>query len=641
MAGGALAGIGLAAGPLLAALPPHGETALDALLDCDQLPRFHPIALTGNFSSYDRSGGNDDGFSGKYSYLRKEAGGLVVAELTGAGAITHIHTPTPPDAPIAFYIDGEASPRLELPFKEMFTGRTAPFTGALVGHGLGGFFSYVPIAFTRSIKVVVRAERLQFWDINYVLFGPGAHAPAYRAGDRFALTPPQVEGRRTLAEHRLLKGVPVTLYETNAPGRIEQLRLGPPEAFASKARDIVLRMTWDNASRPAVEVPAGDFFGYSYGEPAGRSLLFGTEDGWNYARFPMPFATAARIELVSERAEPITVRSEVVASGRARAPEEGWFHAAWHRENPTTAGRPFTFVDVAGRGQLVGITLQCQGAEPGSTEFFEGDEQAVIDGTVRIQGTGSEDGFNGGWYAVPGQWAERRSLPLSGCLDYQRHLSRTGAYRLLIGDAYRFRERLTYTIEHGPERNNKVGDYTGVSFLYLDRPDGAVPALAPLGSRRVADPQQFLLSFSPTPPVVEALFAASLILGNREVGGRGVDYGRFERNAGPNPPVSFDADIGPPVLVLRFLVPAAGRYALTVSGIGGPDRAMLQLRENSAQVGVALDFYQPVPVIMADRPLAVTWFEEGENRLTLALPGRNPRSSGQGADILEIRARRL
>ena len=39
-------------------------------------------------SSYDRTGGNDDGFSGKYSSIRKEAEGLVIADLRGPG--THI-----------------------------------------------------------------------------------------------------------------------------------------------------------------------------------------------------------------------------------------------------------------------------------------------------------------------------------------------------------------------------------------------------------------------------------------------------------------------------------------------------------------------------------------------------------------------
>ena len=47
----------------------------DALQQVDALARFRPVVKIGSFSSYDRSGGNDDGFSGKHSFLRKRGMG--------------------------------------------------------------------------------------------------------------------------------------------------------------------------------------------------------------------------------------------------------------------------------------------------------------------------------------------------------------------------------------------------------------------------------------------------------------------------------------------------------------------------------------------------------------------------------------
>ncbi len=41
-----------------------------------------------------------------------------------------------------------------------------------------------------------------------------------------------------------------------------------------------------------------------------------------------------------------------------------------------------------------------------------------------------------------------RAMPLSGCLGYQKHLGRTGGYRLMIGDAYAFKQSIVQTIEH-------------------------------------------------------------------------------------------------------------------------------------------------------------------------------------------------
>ena len=115
----------------------------------------------------DRTGGNDDGFPGAYSFVRQEDEGLVLVELDGPGVIYRIWTPTPTDDIFAFYIDGEAQPRLEIPFRQLFTGEREPFVSPVVGYGAGGFYCYLPIAFERSIKVVARAETIQFYQMNF------------------------------------------------------------------------------------------------------------------------------------------------------------------------------------------------------------------------------------------------------------------------------------------------------------------------------------------------------------------------------------------------------------------------------------------------------------------------------------------
>ena len=78
-------------------------------------------------SSYDRTGGNDDGFSGKYSSIRKDAEGLVIADLKGPGVVNRIWTPTPDADTIKFYFDGEKTPRISIPFIDLFTGKSYPF----------------------------------------------------------------------------------------------------------------------------------------------------------------------------------------------------------------------------------------------------------------------------------------------------------------------------------------------------------------------------------------------------------------------------------------------------------------------------------------------------------------------------------
>lgn len=54
---------------------------VEQLYRLDQLAAFKTSVKVGSVSSYDRSGGNDDGFSGKYSFIRKEGDTLVIADL--------------------------------------------------------------------------------------------------------------------------------------------------------------------------------------------------------------------------------------------------------------------------------------------------------------------------------------------------------------------------------------------------------------------------------------------------------------------------------------------------------------------------------------------------------------------------------
>ena len=63
---------------------------LKLLKRIDLLPEYRTGTYVESFSSYDRKHGNDDGFDGTYSYLRKENGKLVIAEMNGPGVIERI-----------------------------------------------------------------------------------------------------------------------------------------------------------------------------------------------------------------------------------------------------------------------------------------------------------------------------------------------------------------------------------------------------------------------------------------------------------------------------------------------------------------------------------------------------------------------
>jgi hypothetical protein len=379
---------------------------IQELYRIDRLPVFKESVAVTSVSSYDRTGGNNDGFGGQYSFVRKENGGLVLADLEGPGVIYRFLTPTPTEDMLEFYFDGEKEPRIQVKFRDLFMGKYPAFPRPLVGFGAGGFYSYVPLPYEKSCKVFLRAERMQFYQINYAKYPKGMGIKSFTV-EPTAEYQRQIEKARKLfdstgtdiseygvpdggkvetitSKGNLEAGKAIRLFDVNRPGRIVGIRVRPAEALAGKARDIVIRAYWDGDANPAIVCPAGDFFGYAWGEPATRSLLVGTADGVNYCYYPMPFDQSGRIELYAEPGlnRNVSVQAEVLFVPVARQKNEGKFYALWRRENPTTKGKPFTFIETNGRGHLVGLLQQSQGFESGNTYFFEGDDQTTIDGEL-------------------------------------------------------------------------------------------------------------------------------------------------------------------------------------------------------------------------------------------------------------------
>jgi hypothetical protein len=633
----------------------EARPGIEQLHRLDLLPQLKDSIEVGSVSSYDRTGGNDDGFSGKYSFLAKEDGGLVIADLPGPGVIYRIWTPTPSDDLVEFFFDGEKEPRIQVPMRAIFSGQSAPFELPLVGRGAGGFYSYVPLPYRTSCKIRVRAERVQFYQINFARYAdesavatwqPTAsdadRAAFQRAAAIFAaagsdisaaVTPGGAAVTRHTTRATLTPGETATLFATQEGGRIVGIHLSPSAALASKQRDLLLRIRWDDAAQPAVLCPVGDFFGYAWGRPATTSLLLGTRGDVDYCYFPMPFERAAQIELVSEAQSgpPVEVSAEVLFAPVPRTSDEGKFYAVWRRENPTQKGRPFTFVETRGRGHLVGCLLQAQGLVSGNTYFFEGDDQTTLDGKLAMHGTGSEDFFNGGWYDVPGRWEKRLSFPLSGCLAYQKHLGRTGGYRLMIGDAFAFRESILHTIEHAPTGNELLTDYCGVSFLYLQEPpsyDNALPA-----DRRVVDFTKF--EFTPgwsVPVHAFSLRNAALSKHEEQVGADRVSYLSLRATG--------DDMFGSHFVSLACDIPAAGRYRVSIVAMQGPEQARVQLFENESPQGPPVDFYAAHRGRAEPAVVGTLNCDEGPTHIMFKLIGKNDAASGLGFDLVSLQFER-
>jgi hypothetical protein len=637
---------------------PDWPVGIRALARLDLLPQLRRSIEVGSVSSYDRTGGNDDGFSGKYSSIDEIDGSQVIARLEGPGVVYRIWTPTPTDDWMEFYFDGEKEPRLRVRFRELFRGGQPPFLAPLVGYGAGGFYSYVPLPYRTSCEIRICSERVQFYQINFARYPDKAPVETWtpeasrdqalereEAAKLFAsagsdiskhVAPAGADLQVQQQQTRLPAGQSATLFETHQGGRLAALRIGPASTLAGKSRDLVLRAVWDDEEEPAILCPVGDFFGFAWGQPAMKSLLVGADKDECYCYFPMPFERHAKIEIISQRAvgPPVDIHSTVVFAAAPKTAHEGKFYARWHRENPTQKGVPFTFLDAQGRGHLVGCIQQAQGMVSGNTYFFEGDDQTTIDGDLAIHGTGSEDFYNGGWYDVPGRWEKQLSFPLSGCLGYWKHLGRTGGYRLLLGDAYAFEESILQTIEHAPTNNDLATDYCGVTFVYLQSTPSWSQSLPPVAARRVVDFKKIVFTPSWYVPIHAFTFRnAQLSKKDEEIAGEKVSF------------LSMTAEgqdwFGSPFISLICDIPASGKYRVSVEAVHGPAQAMIQLFENEAPVGAAVDFYAAERQKSKLTELGEMQLDEGPVHLMFKLTGKNQQATGLGFDLVTIQCERV
>ena len=125
-------------------------------------------------------------------------------------------------------------------------------------------------------------------------------APAEDAADQEA-APAAVEVPPAVEPQPQTEGATPRFGETSVPFSVKVIVITALVIFAFLlGRYTARKGQSDGEPDPAVLAPAGDFFGYAWGEPAVRSLLLGTDGDTDYVYFPMPFDTSARIELLAE-----------------------------------------------------------------------------------------------------------------------------------------------------------------------------------------------------------------------------------------------------------------------------------------------------------------------------------------------------
>lgn len=469
------------------------------LYELDRLARLRaPGVHVVGFSSYDRTGGNDDGFKGTYSKIRVENGDSVLAETDGPGVIQRIWTThTSGERPglldrknehIKIYLDGQARPALDVPLEKIFSGEHPHFPRPLVSEGSGGFVSYVPIPFRNGCKVVVEGEGVRFFQIG-VLALPTAEGVATFTEE------PSADVRAELDKAKRLWSKPAT-YETlstadsrvaeykveglarsehvfclpSGPATIRSIELEPTAETLDAWRSARLRIIWEAEEDGAagVDLP----FAYAFATLADaidfQSLLVGRSGNIWYNRFPMPYRRQATLRIDSEK--PIQGKLSVRFHKRVAA-DAGYFRASYREALPTRPKEDFNWLKEEGRGHFAGVLMATRGGAK-LPYWLEGDDRFTVDGKLAIHGTGSEDFFNCGWYALGGRLNGPAAYPSHGFPIYrspQKEVWQAAAYRWNVADPVPFSTSITAGIEHGGE-NQFEADYRAGVFWYSQSP---------------------------------------------------------------------------------------------------------------------------------------------------------------------------
>jgi len=457
----------------------EAEGKITDCVNLDALP-VYTEAVAGQFSSYDRTGGNDDGFSGKYSCLYKEGAGLVIFDLEGPGCLYRMWSANPPgEARMKIYFDNEDAPRVDMKWVDYFNGKK-PFAPSVAGPSSGGFYSYYPIPFAKRCKIVIEDSPVYFYAAQYLKFPEGSRIESFSPefAERQAEEVEQVKDilsnlgenpteprglRERSGSLKIAPGSKRTMLALRGAGIIYAFVIKPEGSLpASALRRVVLRAWWDDEETPSIEAPIGDFFGCGFGERFYKSLPLGmTEDGY-YCYFRMPFGEGARFELENGWKEPVYLSWQVKYKALRKLPDNYMrFHAKW-RHQITQFGKPYKLLEAKGAGKWVGVMMSMQSGH--GIGYLEGDERIYIDGSKEpvIHGTGTEDFFNCGWYFSRGELA----FPWHGIIVKEPEYGRICAYRFFIGDNVPFKKHILAQIEHGPGNNWAGTNYASVAYWY-------------------------------------------------------------------------------------------------------------------------------------------------------------------------------
>lgn len=215
-------------------------------------------------------------------------------------------------------------------------------------------------------------------------------------------------------------------------------------------RSLRLQMFWDGATKPAVDVPLGDFFVSNLGRTvAFESALFSSPEGRSFNSYvSMPFRTGARVLLTNESGrDSCKLFYDIDYLLKPDLPANTlYFHAFWRRQEKSPVGEDFLVLpQVTGGGRFLGMSVGLNvDSVYEKTWWGEGEVKMYLDGDAdyaTIVGTGAEDYVGSGWGL--GAFAHL----YQGCPVADNNKRQFVFYRWHLPDAVYFHQGIKVTLQ--------------------------------------------------------------------------------------------------------------------------------------------------------------------------------------------------
>ncbi|MGL4943151.1 MAG: glycoside hydrolase family 172 protein [Thermoguttaceae bacterium] len=661
------------------------ESLLGEMADRTAITEFPSPAYTcQQFSSYDRAAKSEteNWFANgdTAQFLRDEMNGdrkeWVLMDTAGPGAIVRWWITAPKyesGAVFRIYIDGNATPAIEMPFEKLIGG------DALVGPPLSAVMAngrnlYLPIPYAKSCKVTVDNMPQQgnlYYQINYRTYPAGTSVESFtmdifksqqgKIADVQKLlsdpNPPVANATRTEKKGEVgtltidfgseSRGIrnrnnPLLSRRANADGAtggaVAAINIkfdAPNEGLAQTLRSTILEIAFDGET--TVFCPVGEFFGSGVGVNPYKSWYCTVEkDGTLRSRWVMPYQRGGKLTLRNHDGTKVAATVTLDTIPLPWNDSRMYFHCNWRqeREIESVAGngtKDWNYISLAGRGVFVGDVLSILNRD--HAWWGEGDEKIYFDGQKFPShfGTGTEDYYGYAWCTPAFFESPFHAQPRAEGPQNYGHATNL---RVRVLDGIPFTKNFRFDMEVWHWAATKI-DYAVATFWY-----GAPQATAVHAPNhdKVTIEAKAPVAYN-TPgfiPKVKGFEIASVTgghLSHQDLKNFGVNKWRDDDQLWWTGTNNGDK------LALNVKLPKDGKQKLVVQCTKARDYGVAQFWLNGKKVGEPIDFYNDGVIPTGEIVVGEVDAKAGDYTLEVEIVGKNEKSVGTmfGLDWFEFR----